>query len=241
MHACQCMYVCMCVCVCVCVCLCVCECVCVYVCVWACVCARFTVTVTVCVCVCACVCVFACICEYMYICIDWCCFYYFLRNSLVALLEALFARDDCVKVQQYAIISDARICCTSIVCMHIGTFACVCIHMSRAFQFLRKLCVTYSQLQIEWHSISRLFLKLGCARGTAKAHDAWLIRDPRFKQEKAYKQKNWFHFMPVCLYGQVTNMKLYLGNVANTHISAHTCALAREALLTFQARVTRPT
>ena len=24
--------------------------------------------------------------------IDWCCFYYFLRNSLVALLEALFAR-----------------------------------------------------------------------------------------------------------------------------------------------------
>jgi len=31
---------------------------------------------------------------------------------------------------------------------------------------------------------------LGCARGTAKAHDAWLIRDPRFKQEKAYKQKN---------------------------------------------------
>jgi len=25
--------------------------------------------------------------------IDWCCFYYFLRNSLVALLEALFARD----------------------------------------------------------------------------------------------------------------------------------------------------
>jgi len=25
--------------------------------------------------------------------IDWCCFYYFLRNSLVALLEALFARE----------------------------------------------------------------------------------------------------------------------------------------------------
>ena len=25
--------------------------------------------------------------------IDWCCFYYFLRNSLVALLEALFARN----------------------------------------------------------------------------------------------------------------------------------------------------
>jgi len=25
-------------------------------------------------------------------CFDWCCFYYFLRNSLVALLEALFAR-----------------------------------------------------------------------------------------------------------------------------------------------------
>jgi len=29
--------------------------------------------------------------------IDWCCFYYFLRNSLVALLEALFARNTTCK------------------------------------------------------------------------------------------------------------------------------------------------
>ena len=35
-------------------------------------------------------------CQLFY-CIDWCCFYYFLRNSLVALLEALFARPkDCI-------------------------------------------------------------------------------------------------------------------------------------------------
>jgi len=35
-----------------------------------------------------------------YVHIDWCCFYYFLRNSLVALLEALFART-CIKMYTY--------------------------------------------------------------------------------------------------------------------------------------------
>jgi len=33
--------------------------------------------------------------------IDWCCFYYFLRNSLVALLEALFARPDLGRTLHY--------------------------------------------------------------------------------------------------------------------------------------------
>jgi len=32
---------------------------------------------------------------HMYILLDWCCFYYFVRNSLVALLEALCAKDTC--------------------------------------------------------------------------------------------------------------------------------------------------
>ena len=50
---------------------------CVCVCRWVCACAG--------VCVCTCVCVYFCM-------IDWCCFYYFVKNSLVALLEALCAR-----------------------------------------------------------------------------------------------------------------------------------------------------
>ena len=36
--------------------------------------------------------------------IDWCCFYYFLRNCLVALLEALFAR-----LLQITVLNDRRI------------------------------------------------------------------------------------------------------------------------------------
>ena len=42
----------------------------------------------VCICTCVCVCLCICVCNSV---IDWCCFYYFVRNSLVALLEALCA------------------------------------------------------------------------------------------------------------------------------------------------------
>jgi len=42
-----------------------------------------------CIYMCICICICVTICVYM---IDWCCFYYFVRNSLVALLEAPCAR-----------------------------------------------------------------------------------------------------------------------------------------------------
>ena len=88
-----CVHVCECVCVCACVCesVCVCVCVCVYVCVCVCVrkgerqgnhvCMCMREGTSVCLSMCVCVCGF-----------DWCCFYYFVRNRLVALLEALCAR-----------------------------------------------------------------------------------------------------------------------------------------------------
>jgi len=40
--------------------------------------------------------VYAHVCIHLCVSIDWCCFYYFVRNSLVALLEALYARYLCV-------------------------------------------------------------------------------------------------------------------------------------------------
>jgi len=45
--------------------------------------------------------------------IDWCCFYYFLRNSLVALLEALFARIFLdLRYSFYGTVNDLRqLCC----------------------------------------------------------------------------------------------------------------------------------
>ena len=54
-----------------------------------------------------------CVYKYIYVYIDWCCFYYFLRNSLVALNEALFAR--------------INICIY--ICIYIYIYIYICIHI----------------------------------------------------------------------------------------------------------------
>jgi len=48
---------------------------------------------------------------------DWCCFYYFLRNSLVALLEALSARTTHCNTLQYTAIHYNTLQQTDIVCL----------------------------------------------------------------------------------------------------------------------------
>ena len=72
--------------------------------------------------------------------IDWCCFYYFLRNSLVALLEALFARylskcsaarsSPCLGTMPYIVL-----CVCSPLCHHLHTIfhivAWVCIFVCK--------------------------------------------------------------------------------------------------------------
>jgi len=57
-----------------------------------CVCIFMCIYMYVCICVCMYMCMCLCVCLYVYICIDWWWFHYCVRNSLVALLEALRAR-----------------------------------------------------------------------------------------------------------------------------------------------------
>ena len=75
--------------------------VCVYVCIYIYILARVGVHMHSCRCI-------------LFICtvLDWCCFYYFLRNSLVALLEALFARISLLhaRVLQVVLNTCMRVC-----------------------------------------------------------------------------------------------------------------------------------
>ena len=72
--------------------------------------------------------------------IDWCCFYYFLRNSLVALLEALFARYTGVFLYQRTHLRTHSLKIVHIcVYVYMCVFACICIWM--------RMCV----YDIAWH------------------------------------------------------------------------------------------
>jgi len=81
---------------------------------------------------------------------DWCCFYYFLRNSLVALLEALFAR----------IFLDLRYRCAE--CKYISRGVCR-IHQDR--QVCKDTSLPYKGM--EWVPAGWIFLngKLGTWQG----------------------------------------------------------------------------